>query len=567
MALTPQEQAELDDLELRALESQAAAYEASQAEMAGSQVDPNRIGKVPPPEQPAPMTAGEQAIDTAKSMAIQGGAAATGQMLGAATGLGAPVMVPLLGGIGGGIGYIADQMRREQPITPGGLLSSVAVSTIPGGSAVKGGRALLGESMKQGGLNLMAKNAETLLDEGRFTTPMEAGNAFLGGAGGEIVSNRAGKLLGAGNPPAKLNEAEILNEGRDKTLRALRREGFVVAPHTVERGSDVFSSIGGKAALQQTAAKKNQVVWQRMAAEDLGLVDPKTGRGAAIPIYDETLETVRKKAAAPYERIKEIQKTAQERLASLRSDIQKFSGGDPMQAKVLDSDFRSAQDNLAVRAGADVDQLKLTRAKAYDAFKAWRGGDPAAYTKWREEIGKANALEDTIDEAARQLGDKQLLKELRQARRLIAKTYTVQEAINPTSGMVDPVVIGRMRDARVPLDGKLKLIGDAQMVFNKEAVEAARVPSPGVDNMSTKFALSSAAHGSPVGTLAAIAQGTVGRIPRGYYFSNAIQDMIASPRTKANVVPNALTALSRFGTMAAGRDNPFLYRGEDPRSR
>jgi hypothetical protein len=567
MALTPQEQAELDELELRALESQAAAYEASQAELSGSKVDRSRMGVVPPPQPQAPMTAGEQAIDTAKSMAIQGGAAATGQMLGAATGLGAPVMVPLFGGIGGGVGYIADQMRRDQPITPGGLMSSVAVSTIPGGSAVKGGRALLGESMKMGGLNLMAKNAETLLDEGRFSSPGEAALAFFGGAGGEIVSNRAGKLLGAGNPTAKKTEQEILNAGRDSTLRALRREGFVVAPHTVERGSDVFSSIGGKAAIQQTAAKKNQVVWQRMAAEDLGIVDPKTGKGAAIPIYDETLENVRKRAAAPYERIQEIQKTAEARLKGLRKDLQQFAGGDPMQAKVLDSNFSSAQDNLAIRAGADVEQLKLTRAKAYDAFKAWRGGDPAAYTTWRGEITKANALEDTIDAAAKQLGDKKLLSDLRKSRRLIAKTYAVQEAINPTSGMVDPVVIGRMRDARVPLDGKLKLIGDAQLVFNKEAVEAARVPSPGVDNMSTKFALSSAAHGSPVGTLAAIAQGTIGRIPRGYYFRDSIQDMIASPRTKANVLPNVLTALGRFGTMAAGRDNPFLYSGEDPRQR
>jgi hypothetical protein len=414
---------------------------------------------------------------------------------------------------------------------------------------------------------LAAKNVETLMDEGRFTSMGEAASSFLGGAAGEVGANRLGRFMGAGNPLAKKTEQEMLNAGRDSTLRALRREGFVVAPHTVERGSDVISSIGGKAAIQQTAAKKNQVVWQRMAAEDLGIVDPRTGKGAAIPIYDETLENVRMRAAEPYERIKGMQKTAETRLKGLRKDLEGFAGGDPMQAKVLDSNFRSAQDNLAVRAGADVEQLKLTRAKAYDAFKAWRGGDPAAYTTWKGEITKANALEDTIDAAAKQLGDKKLLADLRKSRRLIAKTYAVQEAINPTSGMVDPVVIGRMRDARVPLDGKLKLIGDAQLVFNKEAIEAARVPSPGVDNMSTKFALSSAAHGSPVGTLAAIAQGTIGRAPRAYYFSDTIQNMIASPRTNANVLPNTLTALARFGTMAEGRDNPFLYRGEDPRRR
>ena len=566
MPLTPQERAELDALELQALEAQAAEYEAAQAEMDNTRVDPNRIGKVSPPQPQEPMTPGESAVDAAKSMAIQGGFTAAGQTVGAATGLAAPVMVPTLGAIGAGTGYVVDQLRRDAPITAGGLVGSMATGTIPGGSAARGAVPIIREAVKQGGFNFLAKNAETLMDEGRVTSPEEAALAFFGGAGGEIVSNRAGRLLGAGNPVAtKLTEAEVLNAGRDKTLRALRREGFVVAPHTVERGSDMISSIGGKAAMQQTAAKKNQAVWQRMAAEDLGLVDPKTGRGIAVPIYDETLENVRQRAAAPYERIKEMQKTAKARLDSLRSDLQKLSGGDPMQAKVLDGNFSEAQNNLALRAAADVDQLKLTRAKAYDAFRAWRGGDPAAYTKWRDEIARANALEDTIDAAAQQIGDKNLLKELRQARRLIAKTYTVQEAINPTSGMVDPVVIGRMRDARVPLDGKLKLIGDAQLVFNKEAVEAARVPAPGVDNMSTKFAISSAAHGSPAGTLAALAQGSIGRIPRAYYMSEGIQNLIAQPRREANVLPNTLAALARFGPMSYGRTNPFLYQGEDPR--
>lgn len=557
MPLTPQEQTELDDLELRALESQAAAYESSQADMSVSRVDPNKIGKVPPPTPRAPMTPMESAIDMGKSMAIQGGLTAVGQVVGGATGLAAPIMVPALGGLGAGVGYMVDQARKDEEITAGGLVGSMAAGAIPGSPAAMAGKvAIAKEAARQGGFNFLAKNAETLIDEGRPTTFGEAGNAFFGGAAGEYGARGVGKLVKAGRPVAPLNQKETFEAGVNDTLRKIRKEGAVIAPHTVGRGSDLVSSIGGKAAMTQQAAKKNQPVWNRMAREDIGL----TG---ALPIYDETLENVRKQAAAPYEEIKRISDEAGTKLAELRKGISNAAAGDRVQERILEEQAKGALDPLIVQAGANVEALKMQRVASKKAWDEFRGGDPSAYTRWQESVAKSDALEAQIEEAGALTGNKKLVNDLRRSRRIIAKTHAVQEAINPVSGWVDPVVLGRIRKARMPLDGKLKLIADAQLVFNKEAIEASRVPSPGVDNMSTKFALSSAAHGSPTGTVAAIAQGTIGAIPRRALLSESLQNVMVDPRRKTNAVPNILQFMSRFGPMAEGRDdNAFLSRAK-----
>lgn len=563
MALTPQEQAELDDLELRALESQAAAYEASQADVASSQVDRNRIGATPPPAPSQPSMAGE-AADMAASMAIRGGAPAVGQMIGASTGLAAPVAIPVLGGLFGVGGYVADQVRRGEEIKAGELIGEGLAGMIPAASA---GKTAVRGAIETGAMNFGASAVQQLIDNGEID-PLQSAMAFAGGTGGEYLGGAVGRKLNATYPNAVDPLENTIAGRRNEVFRKLRREGVVVPPHELNRGSDLLSSVGGKAALQQTAAKKNQDVWQRLAAEELGIIKPGKTRGGGIPIYDETLEGVRAKAAAPYERIKEISATAKTRLEGLRKDLQSLAGGDPIQAKVLDSDFSAAQNNLLARASADVDELKVARANAKKHYDAWRNADgknPEAYDKWRAELDRASGLEDAIDKAAVSVGDKNLISDLRKSRKLIAQTYSVQEAINPVSGEVDPVAFGRMLRDRVPLSGKLKLIGEAQLVFNKEAVMGSRVPAPGVDNMSTKFALSSAAHGSPAGTLAALGQGTIGAVPRRYYMSNAVQDIMARPASDLRPVQNGLRLLSSFAPRAAGRDNRFLYQSEEDR--
>lgn len=560
MALTPQEQAELDALELQDLESQAAAYEASRAELSNSQVDRDRIGAVPPPAPREPMTAIEQAADTAKSVAIKGGFTGVGQALGASTGLAAPVAVPLFGGIFGGAGYLVDQARKGEDVRGGELLTEMAGSAI-GGPATAIGKGVVREAAFQGLTNVGLKAVQVGMDEGRSINLKEGASAFALGAGADIGARSVGKganaFLDGGRPKADDN---AWWGGVTGTLAKLRKEGIMIAPHTVERGSDTMSSIGGKAALEQTMAKRNNRIYNRMAREDIGL------RGE-LPIYDETLESVRNNAAAPYEEIQRISEEAKVQLEKLRKDINDSAAGDSIQEKVLEAQARGTMDPLVVQAGANVEFLKGYRKEAKAAWDEVRANTPGAYDKWQAAVAKADAMEAQIEKAGELTGNKKLVEQLRESRRIIAKTHAIQEAINPVSGWLDPVIIGRMRQARIPLDGKLKLIGDAQLVFSKESRLANKVPAPGVDNIKTQFALTGLAHGSAAGTAASIGQTFVGAAPRWLYQRQWLQDELAKPRSGARALPKFLEGAVQAGGMSAGRNNPFLYRGEDPRRR
>ena len=101
------------------------------------------------------------------------------------------------------------------------------------------------------------------------------------------------------------------------------------------------------------------------------------------------------------------------------------------------------------------------------ADKAGAGGDKATASAYKKA---ATAIEDAID---RHLIDIQAPAEMidafRQARQLIAKTYTVEKAINPTAGTIDARKIGaELRKGR-PLTGELKTVGDFANRFPKAA--------------------------------------------------------------------------------------------------
>ncbi len=113
-------------------------------------------------------------------IAAEGGGATAGQVAGALTGPFAPIAIPVLGGIGGGVGNYLAQKRRissgeQAGVKTGEVLRSVITSAIPGGAlAATGTRALIREGGKQAAGGLLAKNVETAIDEGRLATPTES---------------------------------------------------------------------------------------------------------------------------------------------------------------------------------------------------------------------------------------------------------------------------------------------------------------------------------------------------------------------------------------------------------
>jgi hypothetical protein len=82
-------------------------------------------------------------------------------------------------------------------------------------------------------------------------------------------------------------------------------------------------------------------------------------------------------------------------------------------------------------AAAAVEKIKQLRTAADDGFRS--GNTDIA----RASRSAAKALEDALEGHLQTIGQPDALQAFRQARQQIAKTYTVEKALNPASGSID----------------------------------------------------------------------------------------------------------------------------------
>lgn len=461
------------------------------------------------------------------AVGARGALPALGQAAGGATGPFAPIAVPVLGALGGAAGEIVGS-ALEGTVPTGGQIAGAAVEgAIPGSPlAGKGGKAVAREAGKLALGGAGAKLAEGFVDD-RLPSLGEIAIA----AGSDAVGAPISRLFASAVPTPELESAL---RKRTAAFDAVRKEGAVLPPDMLLKGdADLLSTIGGQTAIAREASLRNIPVWQKMARRSLGLPVNE------LPIsVVEDLKPLRAKAGEVYKEISSSQKEAIEKLAEIRrqhSDPQDLAAalGTPEAQK------------LAIQAGADVDALKVLRENAQNAAEAMRAGDPQAYAVWKQNREAADALEDRIEEAAVSLGKTGIVDRLREARKLIAKTYAVENAIpvgRNSNGLVDPASLGAQLENRVPLEGDLEKIANFANNFDRAAVDASALRGPNVRTVSGLSATAQASRGDLPGFLGAAATMVGGPFARPILLSDFIQKRIVSPQERANLA----SQLARF---------------------
>jgi hypothetical protein len=226
------------------------------------------------------------------------------------------------------------------------------------------------------------------------------------------------------------------NSVRDRTLRAAHEEGYVVPPSSADGGfvSRRLESIGGKAAVGQEAAARNQRVTNELARRELGL--PKMSA-----ISEQSLETLRSNLAAPYREVARID----------------------------------------AEAAAALEKLKQTRFDANAQHKFYNHTpNPDVLAKARALDAEAARLESYLEGIASNAGKSGLVSELRNARTQIAKTYDVERALNIGTGDVAARMLGKALDKGKPLSGGLATAGRFAEAFPSYTKEGSTIPTPGV---------------------------------------------------------------------------------------
>lgn len=324
------------------------------------------------------------------------------------------------------------------------------------------------------GATLVGAGVGGLTTEGGLADRAQAA-AFgaLGGAAGKGLVDVGGKLASRflNSKTAEVAANKAANATRDATLAAGRQAGYVVTPSQAGATgiiNKVAEGLGGKIKTQQLASVKNQAVTDRLVRQSLGLAED-------APLTPETLNAVRQQAGQAYEALRGLGTVAADAdfklaLQQASKQTQGASRSFPglVKANPVD-DIVKALDQPAFDAGDAIDAVRVLRDQA-DGF--YTSGDKASGKAIK---GIATALEDSLERAAKNTGDPALVNGFREARKTIAKTYTVQSALG--AGSVNAQKLATQLTKGKPLSGELKQVAQFSQAFPKATQSGVDVPA------------------------------------------------------------------------------------------
>lgn len=341
-----------------------------------------------------------------------------------------------------------------------------------------------------------------------LVNPSDAGvGAMIGGAlpGATALAGRAGSALRPGggmqpNPELMASAKEAIDAG------------YVIPPASINPSfvNRNLESISGKMATQQIASARNAEVSRDLVKKALNLPDD-------APLNRDTLEGIRKEAGKAYaaiSRLPEVPARSAQPLMNI-----------PAQA--------------AIKPAKLVEDLKQARNDAQTWFKAYNTtANPEALAKARAADALSESLEGQIEQYAASLGRTDLVPALREARRRIAQTYTVERAMNEATGSIDATVLGKLFKKGKPLSGGLEKVGRFGAAFPTVAKVPERVGSPDAHNLRTVGSLMLGALGGAGAGPAGLAAGAIPYMAppmaRSLMFSRPMQRGLLSPQSAAD---------------------------------
>lgn len=320
----------------------------------------------------------------------------------------------------------------------------------------------------------------------------------------------------------------------EREFAATRGAGYVVPPSTIKptMGNVAVESLGGKIATAQTASVRNQDVTNALAARSIGLSPNQ-------PLTKSALKDVRDKAGRVYEKVASVGKVSPDTdfftdIANIRTASsrikQDFPDASLAAADKIDGLVKSlARPGFDSRSG--LEYIKSLRQQATDNL-AGQSVTPDSRALGNAQRQAADAIEDLIGRQVSQSGNPQLMREFDEARRLIAKTYTVQNALE-TTGNVNAAKLAQLLRKDRPLSSELETAARFAGAFPKAAAMPERIGGPGVSALDATMAGAGGALGlalqSPQTAAAALAFPFARYGARSLALSEALQRNLLKP--------------------------------------
>lgn len=303
-------------------------------------------------------------------------------------------------------------------------------------------------------------------------------NALSGLAGGETyerTGNGNAALLASilapmavGSASAMMSARKEAKEIRQEPIRraavAAQQAGYVVPPSTTNPSliNTLLEGYSGKIKTAQLASQKNQNVTNAKVARDLGL--------DTAQLTPENLAAIRKQAGQAYENVKGAGQVASDAqyIADLDALANQYQGAGRAFPGLARNDVADLVDSMKTPAfGADsaVDAIRILRDKADTAYAS---GDKAL---GKTAKGAADAMEGLLERHLAQTGDQGMLRDFQTARQTIAKTYTAQNALNPSTGNISAQKLAASQRKGKPISGEMRDVASFGNAFPKAAQE------------------------------------------------------------------------------------------------
>lgn len=416
-------------------------------------------------------------IGTAFDIGTQTGGAMAGARLGAMTGPFAPVAIPLLAGVGGAAGNYVAQSRRvntgeQEAVKPGELGAAAVVSALPGGNmASTGGGAIASQAVKQGLGGLGAETLRTAIDEGRLPNVREAAWASilpaLGGAVAEKIQQASPEIAAARTAA----EGKIATKA--STLANAQGEGMVGLPSSTNPSlaNKVMEGLAGPTQLKKEASAINQSVADDIARRVLDPTNPD------LELTSKVTKAIRQRAYTvgyePIANVGTINADAQY-VQDLGNIVSTRSGAAASFPGLVNKELEDTIQAVAVTS--------FDAAAGLKAIQVLRDGASEAFAAGRNEIGiakreAARALEDQIERHLSSVGTPQaaeILADYRDARKLMAQSHTIEDAIREGGGGVIMSSLARRFQNGGKLSDGLDTVGAFANMFPSVTREAER---------------------------------------------------------------------------------------------
>lgn len=283
---------------------------------------------------------------------------------------------------------------------------------------------------------------------------------------GDVAKNVAlGSTIGAAIPavgsiPSMLRGKPPTPQ-MEQAVQQARNLGYVVPPTQANPSllNRVMEGVAGKISTAQNASARNQEITNKLAAKSLGLPEETV-------ITPDVISNLRNKAGEAYTKLGlSGQVIADKTYTKALDDIAKpyvvamqgFPDAPPSPViKLIDSLKSPSFD-----AGSAVEKIKQLRTAADDAFRTGNTDIARASRK------AADAIENALETHLNKTNQADLLSKFRDARQLIAKTYTIEKAANQTTGTIDAKKLAAQLQKGKPLSGELKSIAQFSQAFPK----------------------------------------------------------------------------------------------------